>query len=112
MGVCLHNPLKILCFLKQESSSRENPTTQGQERQRHSSGKPAIFGVYYLFVVVKLKGNKARSHDSEIYSNQNFCGKENPHCFLLSQFVKVAENYTAAIAPKEKNIFFPMANNG
>ncbi|WP_334772455.1 hypothetical protein [Nostoc sp.] len=29
-----------------------------------------------------------------------------------TQFVKVAESYTATVAPKEKIVFFLMVNNG
>jgi len=29
-----------------------------------------------------------------------------------TQFVKVAESYTVTVAPKEKTVFFLMANNG
>jgi hypothetical protein len=46
------------------------------------SGKPAFFGIYHLFGVEP------------------------------TQFVKVAESYTATVAPKEKIISFLMANNG
>ncbi|QFS43891.1 hypothetical protein GXM_01364 [Nostoc sphaeroides CCNUC1] len=46
------------------------------------SGKPAFFRIYDLFGVES------------------------------TQFVKVAESYTATVAPKEKIISFLMANNG
>jgi len=46
------------------------------------SEKPAIYWFYDLFVVEP------------------------------TQFVKVAESYTATVAPKEKIVFFLMANKG
>ncbi len=62
--------------------SGENSTCSLAIRATTESEKPAIYWIYDLFVVE------------------------------LSQFVKVAENYTATLAPKEKIVCFLMANNG
>jgi hypothetical protein len=62
--------------------SRENSTCSLARRASTRSGKPAFFWIYDLFGVE------------------------------LTQFVKVAESYTATVAPKEKIISFLMANNG
>ncbi|RCJ22804.1 hypothetical protein A6V25_23230 [Nostoc sp. ATCC 53789] len=62
--------------------SRENSTYSLARRASTESEKPAIYWVYDLFGVEP------------------------------TPFVKVAESYTATVAPKEKIISFLMANNG
>jgi len=62
--------------------SRENSTCSLARKASSKSEKPAIYWLYDLFVVEP------------------------------SRFVKVAENYTTTLAPKEKMVSFLMANNG
>lgn len=62
--------------------SGENSTCSLARKASTESEKPAIYWIYDIFVVEP------------------------------NRFVKVAENYTATLAPKEKIVSFLMANNG
>lgn len=81
-GVYPLDSIEILCCPQLLSMSREICTCSLARKASTKSEKPAISWLYDIFVVEP------------------------------SQFVKVAEIYTATVAPKEKIVSFLMANNG